>query len=126
MRDYVSCFNREINGRPVSVNDLKYYAKIEHQRTYKGTDIQVKENQPYATKILELKNELRKIQPGEYELNNRGVTQLHSGYIYQQNSFKFKSLIQTKLSHLALLSLECFLLNAKNYELVGGTQIALD
>jgi len=81
MRDYVSCFNREINGRPVSVNDLKYYAKIEHQRTYKGTDIQVKENQPYATKILELKNELRKIQSGEYELNNRGVTQLHSGYI---------------------------------------------
>jgi len=65
MRDYVTCFNREINGRPVTVNDLKYYAKIEHQRTYKGTDIQVKENQPYATKILDLKNELRKIQTGE-------------------------------------------------------------
>jgi hypothetical protein len=65
MRDYVTCFNREINGRPVTVNDLKYYAKIEHQRTYKGTDIQVKENQPYATKILDLKNELRKTQTGE-------------------------------------------------------------
>jgi hypothetical protein len=73
IRDYVSCFNREINGRPVSVNDLKYYAKIEHQRTYKGTDIQVKENQPYATKILELKNELRKIQTGELNVATKKI-----------------------------------------------------
>jgi len=73
MRDYVSCFNREINGRPVSVNDLKYYAKIEHQRTYKGTDIQVKENQPYATKILNLKNELHKIQTGELNVATKKI-----------------------------------------------------
>jgi len=55
MRDYVSCFNREINGRPISIDDIKYYAKIEHQRTFKGSDIQIRENQVFATKILELK-----------------------------------------------------------------------
>lgn len=64
MKDYVASFNREINGRPVSVNDIKYYAKIEHQRTFKGTDWQIKENQPFATKILQLKNEIRQIESG--------------------------------------------------------------
>ena len=44
MKDYVASFNREIKGRPVSIEDIKYYAKIEHQRTFKGTDFQVKEN----------------------------------------------------------------------------------
>ena len=58
MRNYVISFNRDINGRQFTGNDLKYYAKIKNQRTYKGTDIQVKENQPYTTKMLDLKNEL--------------------------------------------------------------------
>ena len=65
MKDYAASFNREINGRAITVDDIKYYAKIEHHRTYKGTDIQVKENQPTATKIQELKTELRKVQRGE-------------------------------------------------------------
>ena len=64
MKDYVSSFNREINGRPIGIDDIKYYAKIEHQRTYKGTDFQIKENQPYASKILELKTDIRKIENG--------------------------------------------------------------
>ena len=67
MKDYASCFNREINGQPVTVNDIKYFAKIEHQRTFKGTDFHVKQNQPYATKILELKNQVRKIERGEMQ-----------------------------------------------------------
>ena len=33
MKDYVASFNREINGRPITIDDIKYYAKIEHQRT---------------------------------------------------------------------------------------------
>lgn len=65
MKDYVTSFNREIDGRAVKLEDILYYAKIEHQRTFKGTDKQVKENQPRATKILELKNEIRKIEKGE-------------------------------------------------------------
>jgi hypothetical protein len=63
----VSCFNREINGKPISIDDIKYYAKIEHQRTFKGSDIQIRENQPFATKILELRKEIRTIQSGEKE-----------------------------------------------------------
>ncbi len=69
MKDYASSFNREINGRPVTVNDIKYFAKIEHQRSFKGTDIEVKENQPFASKILELKNEIRRIENGTLEGN---------------------------------------------------------
>ncbi|WP_417858620.1 MobB family relaxase [Xanthomarina gelatinilytica] len=67
MKNYVSSFNREINGRPITINDIKYYAKIEHQRTFKGSDIQIRENQPFATRILELKKEIRTIQSGEKE-----------------------------------------------------------
>jgi hypothetical protein len=67
MKDYVACFNREINGKPISIDDIKYYAKIEHQRTFKGSDIQIRENQVFATKILELKKEIRTIQSGEKE-----------------------------------------------------------
>ena len=73
MKDYAASFNREINGKPVTVNDLKYYAKIEHQRTFKGTDKQVKENQPFATKIFQLNNELRKIHRGELEGNSENI-----------------------------------------------------
>ncbi|TDU33763.1 hypothetical protein BXY82_3060 [Gelidibacter sediminis] len=69
MKDYVASFNREINGRPITIDDIKYYAKIEHQRTFKGTDIQIKENQPFATKILQLKNDIRKIESGTIEGN---------------------------------------------------------
>lgn len=69
MKEYVKCFNREINGRAITVDDIKYYAKIEHQRTFKGTDWQVRENQPYATKILKLKHDIRKIEQGEAEGN---------------------------------------------------------
>jgi hypothetical protein len=69
MKDYVTSFNREINGRPITIDDIKYYAKIEHQRTFKGTDFQIKENQQYATKILQLKTEIRNIEEGRAEGN---------------------------------------------------------
>lgn len=59
MKVYAASFNREINGRPISITDIKYFAKIEHQRKFKGTDKEVQENQKYATKILQLKNEIR-------------------------------------------------------------------
>jgi len=69
MNDYATSFNREINGKPITVDDIKYFAKIEHQRTFKGTDKQVKENQPFATKILQLKNEIRKIENQQLDGN---------------------------------------------------------
>ncbi len=73
MKDYVASFNREINGRPIKVDDIKYFAKIEHQRSFKGTDFQVKENQPFATKILQLKTDIRNIEEGRAEGNIRKI-----------------------------------------------------
>lgn len=89
MKDYVASFNREINGRPITIDDIKYYAKIEHQRTFKGTDIQIKENQPFATKILQLKTDIRNIQEGRVEGNikkmKREIAKLEHQAPHQQN-----------------------------------------
>ena len=89
MKDYVASFNREINGRPITIEDIKYYAKIEHQRTFKGTDIQIKENQPYASKILQLKTEIGNIQEGRAEGNikrmKKEIAKLERQAPYQQN-----------------------------------------
>ncbi|WP_339841497.1 MobB family relaxase [uncultured Maribacter sp.] len=89
MKDYVASFNREINGRPITINDIKYYAKIEHQRTFKGTDFQIKENQPYATKILQLKTEIRNIQEGRTEGDikkiKKEIAKLEGQAPHQQN-----------------------------------------
>jgi hypothetical protein len=89
MKDYVRSFNREINARPVNIDDIKYYAKIEHKRTYKGTDWQVKENQPYATKILNLKNEIRNIErghiQGRIDRKKEQIAQLEKQVPHQQN-----------------------------------------
>ncbi len=89
MKDYAASFNREINGRKITVEDIKYYAKIEHQRTFKGTDIQVKENQSYASKILQLKTEIRKIGRGELEGNiqalKKEIEKLEKAAPHKQN-----------------------------------------
>ena len=89
MKDYVKSFNREINGRPITVNDIKYYAKIEHQRKFKGTDFQVKENQPFASKILQLKMDIRNIEEGRSEGNikkmKKEIAKLERQAPHQQN-----------------------------------------
>ncbi|TXD83428.1 mobilization protein [Subsaximicrobium wynnwilliamsii] len=89
MKDYVESFNREINGLPISIDDIKYYAKIEHQRSFKGTDIQIKENQSYATKILQLKTEIRNVQDGRAEGNinkmQKEVSKLEKQAPHQQD-----------------------------------------
>ncbi len=89
MKDYVASFNREINGRPITIDDIKYYAKIEHQRTFKGTDIQIRENQPYATKILQLKTDIRNIEDGRAQGNIRKIqkeiSKLEQQAPHQQN-----------------------------------------
>jgi hypothetical protein len=89
MKDYVASFNREIKGSPVNIDDIKYYAKIEHQRIFKGADFQVKENQPFATKILQLKTEIRNIQEGRTEGNikrmKKEIAKLERQAPHQQN-----------------------------------------
>ena len=71
MKDYASSFNREINGRPINVDDIKYFAKIEHQRTYKGNDVAIRENKAYSNQIAHLKNQLWKVEHGEITGNTR-------------------------------------------------------
>src|SRR5690606_37334893 len=41
MKSYAKAFNREIDGKPISINDIKYYAKVERQRTFKGSDKEI-------------------------------------------------------------------------------------
>ncbi|WP_445731485.1 MobB family relaxase [Mariniflexile sp.] len=89
MKDYATSFNREINSKPVTVDDIKYFAKIEHQRTFKGTDKQVRENQPFASKILELKNNIRKIEhhqlEGDVNKMKMQIAKLEADAPHQQN-----------------------------------------
>lgn len=66
MEDYAKAFNREIDGKPITVNDIKYFAKIEHERTYKGTDKAIQENAPYHKKIVSLKHEIQQIKSGRH------------------------------------------------------------
>lgn len=62
MKDYAKAFYRD---REVTVDDIKYYAKIEHERTFKGFDRQIKENQPYRAQIAKLNNDIRKMEREE-------------------------------------------------------------
>tara|TARA_R110000868_G_scaffold71713_2_gene209716 strand:- start:47263 stop:48297 length:1035 start_codon:yes stop_codon:yes gene_type:complete len=65
MEAYAKAFYREIEGKPVTIKDIKYYAKIEHQRSYKGSDKVIQENAPFHKKIIRLKNEIQEIKRGE-------------------------------------------------------------
>ncbi|MBZ9728758.1 DUF5712 family protein [Salegentibacter sp. JZCK2] len=71
MKEYAGSFNREIDGRPINVDDIKYFAKIEYERTYKSNDVAIRENSPYSKQIAHLKNELRKVERGEIPGNTR-------------------------------------------------------
>ncbi|MFN3136338.1 MAG: MobB family relaxase [Allomuricauda sp.] len=64
MKTYAAAFYRD---REVTVRDILYFAKLERERTYSEKDRQVKENQPYASKILELQHQVRAIQQGRVQ-----------------------------------------------------------
>jgi hypothetical protein len=67
MEDYAKAFHREIDGKAITLNDIKYYAKIEHERTYKGTDKVIQENAPFRKEIVQLNNEIQEIKSGKRE-----------------------------------------------------------
>ena len=75
MEKYVESFNREIDGRKVSIDDIKYFAKVEHKRFFKGTDRQVRQNQKIATQILELQHQLRAAQKKGMEKDSKQIVQ---------------------------------------------------
>ncbi len=66
MKEYAKSFYRD---RTVTVDDIKYFAKIEHERTYRGFEKKVKENLPYRQKIAKLKHDIVKVRNGELKGN---------------------------------------------------------
>ncbi|MEL7269592.1 MAG: MobB family relaxase [Bacteroidota bacterium] len=66
MKDYAASFYRDT---PITVDQIKYYAKIEHERTYRGFEKEIVENAPYRKKMVRLQNNIRKVTRGELEGN---------------------------------------------------------
>lgn len=70
MKDYAASFHR---NEPVRVDQLKYFAKIEKERTYSGRDREIRENRPYWAAIAKLRKDLDKVQRGELEGNPKSI-----------------------------------------------------
>lgn len=66
MKDYAASFYRE---KPITVDQLKYFGKIEHERTYRGFEKEIQENLPYRKQIARLQNNIRKVSRGELKGN---------------------------------------------------------
>ena len=84
MKDYAASFHRD---QPVTVDDIKYFAKIEHERTFKGFDHEIRENQPYRAQIVRLENDIRKVERGELKGN---VTAMHKKIAKLQSEIPHK------------------------------------
>ena len=70
MKDYVKSFYRD---RVITVDDIKYYAKIEHERTFRGFEKKIKENAPYRKKIAKLRHDIVKVRNGEIKGNIKRI-----------------------------------------------------
>ena len=70
MKDYAASFYRD---RQITVDDIKYYAKIEHERSFRGFEKQVLENAPYRKQIAKLQNDLAKAERGELQANPKTI-----------------------------------------------------
>lgn len=66
MEDYVDSFHKsEIHGRKFTVDDIVYYAKIEHERSYGFKEKYVQENIPYIKKLEEIQARANAISSGK-------------------------------------------------------------
>ncbi|MEL6304233.1 MAG: MobB family relaxase [Bacteroidota bacterium] len=72
MKDYADSFYRD---RKVTVGDIKYYAKIEHERTYRGFEREVKGNKRFRKEITKLQHDMAKVRRGELEGNLQKIQQ---------------------------------------------------
>ncbi len=86
MKDYANSFYR---NQQVTVDSIKYYAKIEHERTFRGFEKQVMENAPYRKEIAKLQNDIRKVERGEIDGNvkrlEKKIEKLHDQAPHKQN-----------------------------------------
>ncbi|MCF6348640.1 MAG: DUF5712 family protein [Flavobacteriaceae bacterium] len=70
MKEYTKSFYRD---RTITVDDIKYYAKIEHERTYRGFEKKIKQNAPYRNKIAKLRHDIMKVRNGEIKGNIKRI-----------------------------------------------------
>lgn len=86
MKTYAASFYRD---REVTVKDILYFAKFERERTFSERDREVRENQPFATQILELKHQISDIGRGAGQGNieqlREKIQALERGAPHQQN-----------------------------------------
>ncbi len=86
MKDYADSFYR---NQQVNVDSIKYYAKIEHQRTFRGFEKQVTENAPYRKELAKLRNDVRRMERGEIKGNvkkmERKIERLQDQAPHKQN-----------------------------------------
>lgn len=72
MKDYAASFYRD---RTITVDDIKYYAKIEHERIFRGFEKMVQENAPYRRQIAKLQNDMAKVRRGDLKGNLKKLQQ---------------------------------------------------
>lgn len=65
MKDYAASFRREIDGRPVELKDILFFAKIEYRRYYSSRDREIRENMPSLKRLAKLQHDLVKLKHGE-------------------------------------------------------------
>ncbi len=86
MKDYANSFYR---NQQVPLDSIKYYAKIEHERTFRGFEKQVIENAPYRKEIAKLQNDIRKVERGEIDGNikkmEKKIEKLYDQAPHKQN-----------------------------------------
>ena len=92
MKDYAASFYRD---RKVTVDDIKYYAKIEHERTYRGFEKKVKANEPYRKRIAKLQHDLVKIKQGVIK-GNAKKTQREIDKLIAEAPYKIDGKILTE------------------------------
>ncbi|MFS4448996.1 MobB family relaxase [Maribacter sp. 2307UL18-2] len=86
MKEYANSFYRE---KPITINQIKYFAKIEQERTCRGFEKEVLENAPSRKRIAKLENDIRKVARGELKGNikklEREITALRQAAPHQIN-----------------------------------------
>ncbi len=70
MKEYTKSFYRD---RTITVDDIKYFAKIEHERTYRGFEKKIKQNAPYRNEIAKLRHDIVKVRNGEIKGNIKRI-----------------------------------------------------
>ena len=73
MKDYAAAFHREIDGRPVELKDILFFAKIENHRYYSSRDLEIRENMPSLKRLAKLQHDLVKLKHGELKADKGAI-----------------------------------------------------